>query len=722
MNWLKDLIQRMYHFVVYLFTTSPSEWSDDVVTELGLALILAIAGALLVAFRKGVLGVFGRLVTLMRSPQTFPEPTITDEQAQVQRGNMIAVVRQSIEQVLRSSLHGQVLLLLGVREKPDAIAYPWDTGVQRPSAVPKDADISQIVQLFDDFAGAMLILGERGSGKTITLLELGRQLLDRAQKNPSQPVPVIFRLSTWAVEKQPLDEWLVQELERLYFVPPALGRYWVSRRAILPLLDGLDEVWEDARNECLNAIKAYHDVRSKWVVCSGLVAYESLSERLHAGGAICIQALRDRDVAGYLSKLHKHDLEVMIAADPDLKELARTPLMLSVMVDASEEMTPLGSTLTPEQKRGRIFDAYVRRVLLKHGSKLHRWPPGRMLRWLRWLGRELCRRDLQAFAFTDMQPDWLPDPRARQRYYSLVRLGIRGLTLGVFVLGVGMVLGLVFGPVFGLVCGVTGGVIGGRVLIGFLDYQSIRLSIHLEWHWQESRAALLSGLRQWGSPWVLGCLLLGIIIGTPVGLVLGMPGGIVFGLTGGLVLALFGGLGVGLVLGLRSGLQESALMLPVAFPDDVVWRSGRNGLLVGLSTGVARGLIAALGLGLFGWVLGGLFGGWDSALIFGILSGLIGGLFSGLFGGLSGGLSFGGLACLEHWLLRFLLWRYDCIPPPNQVVSWLNEATDRNLLNCTGHTYLFIHWMLMKHVAELSDDFLHDLDQEYQQSGRATSS
>ena len=58
----------------------------------------------------------------------------------------------------------------------------------------------KIVDVFDEVKGALLILGEPGSGKTTTLLELARDLIARAEKDSTLPVPVVFNLSSW-VEK-----------------------------------------------------------------------------------------------------------------------------------------------------------------------------------------------------------------------------------------------------------------------------------------------------------------------------------------------------------------------------------------------------------------------------------------------------------------------------------------------------------------------------------------
>ena len=41
---------------------------------------------------------------------------------------------------------------------------------------------------------SLLILGAPGSGKTTMLLELTRQLLERARKNDDQPIPIVFNL------------------------------------------------------------------------------------------------------------------------------------------------------------------------------------------------------------------------------------------------------------------------------------------------------------------------------------------------------------------------------------------------------------------------------------------------------------------------------------------------------------------------------------------------
>ena len=56
--------------------------------------------------------------------------------------------------------------------------------------------------------------------------------------------PVVFNLSSWAAKHPPLADWLADELNQRYDIPPKIAQSWVEAGRILPLLDGLDEVAE----------------------------------------------------------------------------------------------------------------------------------------------------------------------------------------------------------------------------------------------------------------------------------------------------------------------------------------------------------------------------------------------------------------------------------------------------------------------------------------------
>src|ERR1017187_5434182 len=100
---------------------------------------------------------------------------------------------------------------------------------------------------YRNLQGPLVILGEPGTGKTTLLHELATAL---CSANESDPIPVPFGLSNWALKEQPLAEWMVSELRRNYGVGSELAKSWVSREVVLPFFDGLDEVPAANRNAC----------------------------------------------------------------------------------------------------------------------------------------------------------------------------------------------------------------------------------------------------------------------------------------------------------------------------------------------------------------------------------------------------------------------------------------------------------------------------------------
>ena len=62
-------------------------------------------------------------------------------------------------------------------------------------------------------------------------------------------------------------------------------------------------------------------------------------------------------------------------------------------------------------------------------------------------------------------------------------------------------------------------------------------------------------------------------------------------------------------------------------------------------------------------------------------------------------LAYGGIAVIEHYLLRWYLWR-DGDPPLN-LVSFLDYATERIFLRKIGGGYMFSHRLLLDHFASL---------------------
>ena len=74
-------------------------------------------------------------------------------------------------------------------------------------------------------------------------------------------------------------------------------------------------------------------------------------------------------------------------------------------------------------------------------------------------------------------------------------------------------------------------------------------------------------------------------------------------------------------------------------------------------------------------------------------------LLFGLFGVLGVGLKNGGAACVQHYVLRILLWRNDYAPL--NYVRFLDYATERVFLRKVGGGYIFTNRLLMEYFAML---------------------
>ena len=594
-----------------------------------------------------------------------------------------------VKDVLEKSLHNQVPIELGLEERPDAVANPWsvilDTGDSSPKPLP---DGTKIIDIFDQIGTGrtLLILGEPGAGKTTTLLELTHDLIARAKQDVNLLIPVVFNLSSWANKRQTIADWLVEELNSKYKIPEKIGQAWITQQQLLPLMDGLDEVKAEYRDECIAALNIFHqDYGAELVVCSRIKDYEALSQRLNFQSAIYLKSLTLEQVYNYLDNVGDEliGLRTLMAEDTVMQELAHSPLMLSIMTLTYQGVAveDLPKTKVLEERRKQLFNDYIDKMF-KHRKTNQLYKIDQVMRWLIWLAQRMVKESQTIFLIERMQSYvWLPNSR-----YKLVYGFTFGLSIGLFLVCFCHLIGMKsFGwlaiPLFVLLATFR----GNQVKIKPIEL--------MQWSW----------IKAWKS--------LGIFINKTlhIGLIFTIISTVKFylephseilmhrilvGSTGGLVsgiaFTLFTTIFVGTWTFLIDGFQVNE-MVNTNVPNQGIQKSARNAVFTTLMGWL---ITSVMGLSLIG-LTDLLAIKPESLTILAIIK-------AGLGVGLMVGIFLGFLPIIQHLILRIILYFNNYIPW--NYARFLDYAAERIFLQKVGGGYIFIHRMLMEHFAQMECD------------------
>lgn len=522
-----------------------------------------------------------------------------------------------IDGILAHSLYNSVLLTLGLETRQQAVYHPWELLIRTPQQaeqlLPPETSIFEVYQ---QTGQSLLILGEPGAGKTTMLLALARELIAQAEAEPHWPIPVIFNLASWTDDQPSLGDWLVEELATKYHIPHRVGRPWLDSDALLPLLDGLDEVALSQREGCVQAINQFQ--QEHWVplvVCSRLADYESLSTHLTLKSAVLLRPLTPPQIERYLDQLgpsvshiwpmlqrdhelrktsnnHRESLSKPTSAssvsvmsnDSDLLTLAQTPLMLNIIILAYEQALPQPSDAA-QTSQSRLFEKYVERMYARKGQRDKPFTDEQTTRWLAKLAWQMRQRSQSIYLIEQMQPDWLGRRARIWLYIFISRMGsmLPGgiwIALATYIAGIPLLLeeGSLLGqPKMWVAFGLLLGGVNGLMLVA-LDGG----------RYEMSQQGWLPTVPLW-------------VKSLCVGMLFGWVDGFIFGLFGSQTLSLL----AGVVLGLAYGLTIEAREHHYHFFDEIQtvemvtwsWPRAAAGTILGGLMGLVMGVIGAVIIG-----------------------------------------------------------------------------------------------------------------------------
>jgi len=320
------------------------------------------------------------------------------------------------------------------------------------------------------------------------------------------------------------------------------------------------------------------------------------------------------------------------------------------------------------------------------------------------MAKQLQQRNQVEILIEQMQPSWIESPRLLRRYQLICGLIFTLIFTLFFLLSSAVSSAVSFGVSMALLAWVTTTVV---VIVGhgsIYPVESFRIP--------RSRTERRETLRKLKFELILG-LSMGLIGGLSIGGVIAFGGlidavsilldiepigrlflrltsGLSIGPIGRLFLGLILGLSMGLIGGLILGLKQDLKLR--SRPNQGIWNSLQSTLWT--SAVFYAGIIVAVFLFLRAAIKEQTWNNlWDLApsVVAGILLlGLLIALFLGILVG-------GGIPCIQHLSLRFVLWQSG-IAPWN-LAQFLNYCTERRLLQRVGGRYRFLHRELLNHFA-----------------------
>jgi hypothetical protein len=396
---------------------------------------------------------------LLKALQELQKPT-SKEQRSDNEEKLLRWVRTSIDKRLKN-----VKLINLDKEWLPAEVEPPDDVEPNSGEQGTIGENQNIFNIFQLAYNKLLILGEPGAGKTTTMLELAQKLLNLADQQSDSPIPVLLKLSSWKKDRRTMFAWLVDQIDKesgLAISKENLKEILKAHKLLL-ILDGLDELEESSRKNCVEAInnllkpgEFFQEGNCRWfphyiVICSRLQEYKTLGFTLKLNRAIYLKDLSEAQIEQYLAdrdkELRKELSQNIQDKNPEksrdvqepplflefwnrlqpqdrnkLQNVLQRPLFLKTFYDAMKPIIDkLNNFNSLEYRQPHLSIFYYMQSCLRLEKK--DLEKQKTICLLIWLAKQLQIHRKDEFFIYKMQPSWLP-PGTRKWYVLLVPLSI----------------------------------------------------------------------------------------------------------------------------------------------------------------------------------------------------------------------------------------------------------------------------------------------------------
>lgn len=574
-------------------------------------------------------------------------------------------IKTEVNSRLTQSLHNRISILLDKDEDPLSVSPFWEmelkVDTRKQEKLPSETTIYTVYER-EDIKGRLLILGEPGSGKTTTLLQLAKVLVERAKNDVNEPIPMLFNLSAWKEDQQSIHDWIIESLNAPpYGIKREISDQWLQEGIILPLLDGLDELASNRQKLCIDKLNEYlgnERAQLPLIICSRVKEFRHNQTKLFLNGSIILQPLREEQIKDYIERTEGIALWEEIEQDSELLDLCKVPFFLSIIVIACEKISleKWQSLASLDDKKNYILETYINQMLARPYQE-KKYDHNNTKHWLRWLATQLEQESRTEFLIENIQINCL-----ELRQEKIICMLIYGLIYGLIYV---LIIGSIFREVFwGLICGLFLGLFYGLFFGKINPIETIELSL------VKNKNKLIKEFRG------------GLICGLFVWLIVGLVDGLIVGLIYGLICGLIGGLLYGLLL----GLEGEELDIKTS-PNQGIKESGRNAFKLALMASVIIGIVV---IPIIHFIVTPITNDLQ-------LKGLSQTLYLTVIAVMLCSVFLAGIPAIQHFCLRIVLTLKNYAPW--NYAKFLDYATNRLFLQRVGGGYRFIHRMLQEHFA-----------------------
>jgi hypothetical protein len=385
------------------------------------------------------------------------------------RKDLIQRVQNEIKDRLELFKNRNKYINSSLKNKPEFVSQIDPMTCKKKQKV-DNKEIQDIDALFKhfrekDLPESLLIVGDPASGLTTVLCTIAEILLEKANKDENQPVPVYLSIRSW--DGDPLENWLEKAVNKHYCIP-IKEKGWLERilykilgnriynsissdkkshliepENLVILLDHFELVQDNKQENLIEELNRYKT--SNIVLCSRLEAWnhyilidennpDNTNKLLEFNEAFLLKPPTSSEIQDYSSSVlnesnsdNANKLKNLIKPGQKLEDITKSLFILNLVLDTSyiyEELINLNVlNVEKEELYQKILKMYVDNTLKEIDEKLKRpketvgivknlektyWEKikPKVKPMLKWLAQEMC--------------DNLPDKNDKPKPYFLI--------------------------------------------------------------------------------------------------------------------------------------------------------------------------------------------------------------------------------------------------------------------------------------------------------------